>query len=301
MEGKTNKKIIISNLMLILASAIWGSCYVFQKDVVSDIDPFLFMSCRSFLGAISMLPIILVAEKKSPTTYTPQIWKKLLCIALFCGIINVSGSVLVQKGLLYTTASKAGFLTSIYIIFVPVLGRIIFKTKSTLTMWLGIILAVVGLYQLCLTETLTINPGDLIILSSTLFFATHIQLLSKLVHMFNGIHFSCTEFFFASAFCLICSLLFEDPSFDQVLMCAPSILFAGVLGVGVCYMLQVTAQKYTNPTVAALLMSLESVFGAVGGIIFLNESFQMREIFGILFIIAAIIIAQLPMPQKKDK
>ncbi len=299
MREVTKKKEIQSSLMLILAAAIWGSCYVFQKEVATDIGPFLFMASRSFLGSVTMLPIIFVSERKLPSIYTPQKFCSLIWIALFCGIINVSGSVLVQWGLVYTTAGKAGFLNSIYIIFVPVLGRILFKKKSTPVMYLGIALAVFGLYSLCLSESLTINPGDLIVLSSTLFFALHIQLISKFVHLVKGIHLSCLEFFFAAGFCFICSVLFESPSCSQIFACLPSILFAGILGIGVCYALQVTAQKYTNPTVAALLMSLESVFGAIGGILFLGESFHLREIIGIGFIVTAIIITQIPPSGEK--
>lgn len=300
MNSNLKKKTIESNLMLILAAVIWGSCYVFQKDVASDIGPFLFMAARSFLGALTMLPIIFASEKRVPTIYTPKEKRNLLWIALFCGIINVSGSVLVQWGLIYTTASKAGFLNSIYIIFVPVLGRLLFQKKATPAMWLGIGLSITGLYNLCLAESLTINPGDFIVLSSTLFFALHIQLISKFVHLVKGIHLSCLEFFCAAGFCFICSVIFESPSFDQITSCWQSILFAGVLGIGVCYALQVTAQKYTNPTVAALLMSLESVFGAIGGILFLGESLQFREIVGIFFIVAAIIIAQIPPSGEKS-
>ena len=170
MSGLARKKTLEANLMLILAAAIWGSNYIFQKNVATDIGPFFFMAMRSFLGAVTMLPIIFVFEKREPSNYTPQKFRTLLLLAAFCGVINVSGSVLVQWGLMYTTASKAGFLNSIYIIFVPVLGRFIFKKNSTITMWIGIFLAVAGLYNLCLSETLTVNPGDLIILSSTIFF-----------------------------------------------------------------------------------------------------------------------------------
>ena len=136
----------------------------------------------------------------------------------------------------------------------------------------------IGLYNLCLSESLTINPGDLIILASTLCFALHIQLIAKYVHRFNGMHLSCLEFFLASVFCLFFSLIFEEPSLSQIENCLPSILFAGVLGIGVCYALQVTAQKYTDPTVAALLMSLESVFGALGGVLVLGRNLYRERV-----------------------
>ncbi len=299
--NKDKQRTILCNFMLITAAAIWGSNFVFAKIVANDIGPFFFMAARSFLGSLTMLPIIKVRERKSPApAYDRSSFLSLLKTAALCGTINVSGSVMVQMGLIYTNASKAGFLNAIYIIFVPIIGMLFFHKGANRFMWLGTILAVVGLYNLCLSETLTINPGDLIILAGTLFFATHIHLISQYVHKVNGMHLSCLEFFCASVFCMICSLIFESPSLQQLQQCYPSILFAGVLGIGVCYALQVTAQKYTDPTVAALLMSLESVFGAIGGVFFLNESFTSKECIGVIFIIAAVIIAQIPpkAPQK---
>ena len=292
---------VLSNIMLILAAAIWGSNYIFQKTAATEIGPFLFMACRSFLGSATLLPIIfffrkktVLEEKAQPTSSRRNRFLRLAGTAAFCGFVNVSGSVMVQFGLIYTQASKAGFLNAVYIVFVPVLGMLFFGVKSGRFIWLGIALAVVGLYNLCLSEALTVNPGDLIILASTLCFALHIQLIAKYVHRFNGMYLSCLEFFLASGFCLLFSFLFEEPSFSQIAACAPSIFFAGVLGIGVCYALQVTAQKHTDPTVAALLMSLEAVFGALGGILFLGEAFTAKEFIGVLFIVAAIVVAQLP-------
>ena len=298
--NKEKQRTVLCNLMLITAAAIWGSNFVFQKIVATDIGPFFFMSLRSLLGSLTLLPIIKFFSRKTPMPrYDRASFLSLLKTAALCGTFNVGGCVMVQFGLIYTNASKAGFLNAIYIIFVPVIGMLFFKKKASRFMWLGIVLAVIGLYNLCLAETLTINPGDLIILASTLCFATHIHLIAKYVQKFNGMHLSCLEFFWASFLCMVLSLIFEDPSVSQIVQCYPSILFAGVLGIGVCYALQVTAQKYTDPTVAALLMSLESVFGAIGGVFILGEAFTLKEFIGILFIIAAIIIAQIPSKKTK--
>lgn len=291
--------------MLIFAATIWGTNFVFQKLAASEIGPFLFMGCRSLLGSITMLPIIFVMQRATPpeerVKYTKESLVFLLKRALLCGVITVSGSVLVQWGLLYTAASKAGFLNAIYIIFVPIVGMLFFHKKPTYFMWLGIVLATVGLYNLCLDETLSFNRGDLIILSSVIFFSFHIQLIARFVQEVNGVHLVCAEFFFASIYCFICSFIVEDPSFSQIIECRHGILFAGILGIGLCYVLQVYAQKYTDPTVAALLMSLESVFGALGGVFVLHERFTPKEFIGVLFIAAAIVIAQLNPPKRKAK
>ena len=301
-------KVFLSNIMLVIASAIWGSCFLFQKLAAAQMGAFSFMACRSFLGALTLLVIICHMkfrqpgnpEVKEPTTgsYDKKYFKRLFLIAPFCGIINVMGSVSVQAGLVYTTASKAGFLNAIYIIFVPVIG-LLFKKKTGSNIIFGIVLAVIGLYNLCLTGSITsVQKGDLIILGSTLLFALHIQLISKYVQEFVGLHFSCVEFGFASIFCGIIAFFFENTTPEQLAGCGISILYAGILGIGVCYALQVTAQKYTDPTVAALLMSLESVFSAICGVVFLKETFTGREIVGVTFIIAAIIVAQLPKKEK---
>lgn len=295
------RKIMMANIMLIIAALIWGANYVVQKIVVADIGAFTFMGLRSFLGSVVLLILSVYfgsKNKDNPSDKNRIIYdkiylKRLLKCAPFCGVINVFGSVLVQIGLLYTTAIKAGFLTSIYIIFVPIMGVFFFKNKLNKNIIVGVVLATVGLYFLCIKESLSISPGDFIILGSTLMFALHIQLIGKYVHEFVGIHFSCVEFAFASVVCGIIGLIFEKPTIQQITMCFPSIVFAGVLGIGVCYALQVTAQKYTDPTIAALLMSLEAVFSAILGMIILGESFTMHEFVGVCFVFAAIVIAQL--------
>lgn len=302
------RKTVLSNIMLIIAASIWGSNFVFQKIVATEIGPYTFMACRCLLGSATIFIILLfmtLREKKSAEpqegalTYDKPYFIHLLKVAFFCGIINVTGSVLVQYGLIYTTASKAGFLNTIYIIFVPIVGMLFFRKKSGKYIWLGVVLAVIGLYNLCAKETVLPEKGDAVILLSTLFFAFHIQLISKYVNVFNGIHLACAEFFGAFIFCSVIAFTAEHPTLTQITNCAPSILFAGVLGIGVCYALQVTAQKHTDPTVASLLMSLESVFGALGGILILGEAFTRKEFIGILFICASIVIAQLPDKPKK--
>lgn len=299
-----SSKTVMSNIMLIIAAGVWGSSIVFAKTTTGIIGPSTFMAARYFCGTISMIFIILFMEtrriKKEKVTgvknclYDKAYFARLFKIAPLCSLANLFGNILVQMGLACTTASKTGFLNSIYIIFVPVMGFLFFRKKSGINIYVGLLLAVIGLYNLCMTESLTIEKGDLIILSSTLFFALHIQLVAKYVHELQGIHFSCVEFGFATIVCGILGYIFEEPAVEQFIICAPTILYAGVLGIGLCYALQVTAQKYTDPTVASLLMSLESVFSAVLGVLLLGESFTSKEIIGIIFIIAAVIIAQLP-------
>lgn len=300
----SNNKILVSNFMLLIAAMIWGSCYVTQKLAAGYMGAFTFMTSRYGIGAASLLVLIAFMEfwrrradrlAGVPTQpYGKAYFKKLFIVAPLCSFANLIGNVLVQAGLSYTTASKAGFLNSIYIIFIPILGYFIFKKKSGPQIFVGIILAVIGLYNLCFDADFTIERGDLLILSATLLFALHILLVSKYVHELVGVHFSCTEFIVATFVCSICALIFESPSLAQFQPCILPVLYSGIFGVGVCYALQVTAQKYTDPTVAGLLMSLEAVFSAICGVLFLNETFTAKELIGIAFIVVAIVIAQLP-------
>ena len=296
-------KAFVSNILLILAAAIWGINYAVVKSIADSIGPFTYMSMRILLGAVTLLFLIIVMEPKEEKrriVNDKSYLKKLFSLAPWMGAINVSGTLLLQFGMIYTTASKAGFIGTIYIVFVPFVGWLLFKEKTTSHTLVGIVLAVIGLYYLCMTESFTVSKGDLIILTSNICFALHIQLISRYIKKVNGLHLTCLEFFCAGSMCLICALIFEDPTFAQIQACSINAFFSGAMGIGVCYALQVIAQKHTEPTLAALLMSLESVFAALSGIVFLNESFSGREFIGICFIIVAIVIAQLPTKKKNQ-
>ena len=299
-----------SNLMLIGAAFIWGTQVVFQKIAATEIGPASFYGLRCCMGVLTLSVIawiMSIREKKNESKLGIEhvkkdkaYYKRLLKVAPLCVLTNVLGNTMVQAGLAYVPAAKAAFLNSIYIIFVPILSWIVYKNKTSIFTWIGTVLAVIGLYYLCMTESFTVAAGDLIILGATIFFALHITLIAKYVKEFVGVHFSIVEFITASIICLTFGVFFEDLSLEQITSIIPSILYCGIGGIGFCYALQVTAQKYTDPTVAALLMSLESVFAAFAGYIFLNERFTGRETIGIILIFAAIILAQLP-PIKEIK
>ena len=307
---KINNK-IIPNLMLALAALIWGSQFVLQKIAATYIGPITFFGLRSLIGTITLAILVFIIEKNKRKTeekqgiehvpYGKDYFKRLFSIAPFCVYINVLGNVLVQMGLKYTAASKAGFLNAIYIIFVPVLSFLIFKKKTSIFTWIGTIIAVFGLYLLCVKGDFSIEKGDILILCCTIPFAVHILLISKFVHIFNGLHFTLVEFLSAGIGCTIVGLLTETSDWSVHSQFVPGILYCGILGTGVCYALQATAQKYTDPTVAALLMSLESVFAAITGMIFLNETFTLREVFGVLLICTAIVFAQIPTKEERLK
>lgn len=315
----------MANVMLIIAAAIWGSNFLFQKVAGQYVEPFTFMAARSLIGAVTLLIIIAAisawdrranrraaemmgrsfaeeakrTDNEIKTGSSPAGLKKLIAVSALCGGVTVSGSVMVQFGLMYTDVAKASFINALYIVFVPIIGLIFFRIKTKLKAWIGVGISAVGLYLLCAGGSVILAPSDVIIVAATLCFALHIQLISKFVHEVNGVHLACLEFFFAAAYCTIFALIFEEPSLHALAYCWVSLVFAGVLGVGVCYALQVTAQKKTDPTVAALLMSLESVFGAAAGVIFLHETMSLREAAGAALIAVAVVLAQVEIKPRK--
>lgn len=296
---KAKKITVICNLLLLLAAVIWGVNFVFSKNAAEVIGPFTFMALRYFLGATTIVPFVLFLEKRKPPEerirYDKASFLSLVKLAAVMGMIQLCCAVLGQWGLEYTNASKAAFLTATYVVIVPLLAFVLFKSKANLNMWLGVALATFGLYNLCATgsEAFSINPGDIMIIAGAAFGALHMLLISKYVKTINGMHLICVEFYIASVYCAIFALILEGPTFSQIMSCSTEILYASVLGSGICYMFQVTAQKHTDPTIAALLMSLESVFGAIAGVIVLGEVFTLKEILGSACVFASVILAQL--------
>lgn len=295
---ETNKRtVMLCNLMLLGAAVIWGFCFLFQKDASESIGPATFMAVRYFLGATTIVPFIIFLElKKKPeerTKYDSQTIKYIIKMASLFAIIQMLNMVLNQAGIGYTTASKAAFLTATYMVMVPFLSYLFFKKKTPLMGWIGTFSGIIGIYFMSITGEFTINPGDMLIVGSSVFAAMHLLLITKIVQKIDGKHFICVEFYIASLYCTVIAILFEKPTLANIIECADSLFFASVLGAGICYMLMVTAQKYTDPTIGALLMSLESLFGALAGIMFLGERFSARELFGALLLSISVVIAQL--------
>lgn len=298
------RQVILANIMLITATIIWGFNFIFQKDASGVVGPLTFIFVRYFLGAITILIFILATEKRKPieerTPYTKESFRKLFILGCVICIPHVICQFFCQWGIGFTTASKAAFLTATYIVVIPILAFIIFRKKTSLNALLGVVIGVVGLYNLSITGDFHINPGDAFVMIGASFGAFHILMISRLVQSnTNGIHLTCIEFFAGACYSLILALLIEKPTFAQLWECMDSLLFAAILGTGICQMLQVSAQKYTDPTVAALIMSLESLFGAIAGVIFLGETFTAKELFGAAVLTVAVVIAQLnPKPKK---
>lgn len=289
--------------MLLLTALIWGSSFVAQRAGMEYIGPFTFNGIRSLIGGLVLIPVIFLFSKEKNAELTEaekKAGKKTLLLGgILCGIVLFAASSLQQIGMVYTTAGKAGFITALYIVLVPILGVFIRKKVKPIV-WLCVILAVAGLYLLCMTDGLSLGRGDLLVLLCAFAFSIHILVIDYFAPRTDGVALSCIQFFVCGILSLFPMFLAETPVWFAILDCWIPILYAGVLSCGVAYTLQILAQKHTDPTVASLLLSLESVFAAIAGAIILHEQLAPRELAGCVLMFAAIIIAQLPSKTERE-
>ena len=288
---------IVSALLLLLAALIWGSTFVAQSVGSESVGAFTFVSSRSFLAGFALLPLSLIRarnEKKQGVKTSPRT----LCLGgALCGIAFVVASTLQQFGVGMTTVGKAGFLTALYIVIVPVLG-IFVKKRVPWHLWCGVGIAVLGMYFLCITEQLTIARGDLLVFLCAVVFSLHILLIDHFSPKVDGVQLSCVQFFVAGGLSIVPMILIERPSVEALLAAAGPILYAGLLSGAVGFTLQIVAQKELQPTGASLIMSLESVFSALSGWLILHEKLSARELLGCVLVFAAVILAQIPVGTK---
>ena len=294
-----NKKAMRGNLLLLLTAMIWGSAFVAQRVGMDSVGPFTFNGVRSLLSAAVLLPVIWLREKKRPREESPTEKRTLLLGGLLCGICLCAGSTLQQFGLVYTTAGKAGFITALYVVLVPVASLLLGK-KSRATTWIGVALAAAGLYLLCVSGSLSMNRGDLLTMLCAVCFCAHILVIDRVSPHVDGVKLSCMQFFVSGTIALICGVCTEKIEWQALVDCAVPILYAGVLSGGVGYTLQIVAQKDTDPTLASMIMCLESVFSVVFGALLLGERMSGREIAGCALMFAAIVLAQLPGAKKEE-
>ncbi len=291
---------IKGNLLLLLTAMIWGAAFVAQSVGMDYVEPFAFQAARSLLGCLTLLPAIAVLDRKNgppSRTHTPQERRVLWRGGILCGLLLFAASNLQQFGLCYTSAGKAGFITAMYIVLVPIAG-LFFRRRAGATVWVGVLLAACGLYLLCVTDGFSIGMGDILVFLCSIVFTAHILVIDHFSPHVDGVRMSCIQFFVTAVLSAVCSLIFESTTIDALLTCWLPIAYAGILSCGVGYTLQIIGQKYTTPTVASLLMSLESVFAVVFGGLLLHEQLSPREWIGCVLMLAAIILAQLPTRRK---
>ena len=297
-----------SNILLLLTAIIWGSAFVAQKSGMDYVEPFTFNGIRTFIGGLVLIPVIFFMEKKNPPEEISREEKtkknkELLIGGICCGLALFAASSLQQFGVSYTTAGKAGFITTLYVVFVPIIS-VLLRKKVRPIMWLCVAMGAVGLYLLCMTDaSFRLTFGDTLVLLCAVAFAVHILTVDHFSPKMDGIKLSCIQFLTVGIVSMVCMFIFEHPDIHAILDCAVPLLYAGVLYCGLGFTFQVVAQKHAEPTVASLLMSLESVFAVVFGALLLHETMSMRELSGCLIIFIAVIISQLPekKPQKEGE
>lgn len=288
-------KEIKSVFILLLTAAIWGFAFVAQRVGMGFLGAFTFNGIRFALGSISLLPVIYFFDKKFKSENSAERVdadiKTTIKSGVIAGCILYIAASLQQVGLIYTTAAKAGFITSLYIVLVPILG-IFLKQKTHSTTWLGAITAAVGLYFLSINEGFTIEFGDLLQVIGALFWAVHIQVIDKFVKNVDAIKLSSTQFATCSVLSLITAFIFEDISMSGVVNAIVPLLYGGVMSAGVAYTLQAVGQRYAKPSHAAIALSMEAVFAAIGGILILNETMSLRGYLGCALMLAGMLISQ---------
>ena len=282
---------IKNGLMLLLTAFIWGTAFVAQSVGMDYLEPFTFNGVRSLIGGAALLPCIWILQKLNGRSKDTGTKKDLLTGGLACGVLLFAASSLQQIGIKYTTAGKAGFITAFYIVIVPVLGIFLHK-KIKWKVWMAVLLALVGLYFLCITESFSI--GDILVFLCALVFSVHILVIDHFSPKVDGVKMSCIQFFVSGILSLPFMFVLETPRLVAVAAAWMPLLYAGVLSCGVAYTLQILGQKNVNPAVASLILSLESCFSVLAGWIILGERLSFRESLGCILMFLAIILAQLP-------
>lgn len=318
-QEKTHK--LRNTFFLLLTAMIWGAAFVAQSVSMDYIGPFTFICLRSVIGGLFLIPVIIVLDgirKKSQNESANAVseenilhnietkekqrlsWKNKQLIegGIVCGIFLFFANCFQQTGIQYTTVGKAGFITTFYIIIVPLIG-LFFKKYCGILTWIGVVIALAGLYFLCITQKLTIQRGDALILCCSVLYAGQILAIDHYNPFVDGVKMSCIQFLTGGVLGAVFMLLFENPSIAMILSAAGPILYTGIMSTGVGYTLQIVGQKGLNPTVAALILSLESVFSALSGYVFLHQVLTTRELIGCALMFIAIVLAQLPDIRRK--
>ncbi len=300
MEKKLDKRgELMHTLALLVCAAIWGSAFVAQSVGAEYVGPFTFLAVRNWIAVVFLIPVILVRDtilkKRGRPSVRPANRTQrhfLLKGGAACGFFLCAASAFQQVGIRYTTTAKAGFITALYVVIVPILS--VFFGKSVKSrIWMCVALAVLGLYLLCMRGELSLSFGDGVVLVCAFLFACQIMSVDYFAPQVDTVRLSQIQFLVTALLSTVCMFLFEDLSTDSLIRALPSIAYAGVMSSGVAYTLQIIGQQNLNPAIASITMSLESVFAALAGWIVLGQSMTVRELAGCVLMFAAIIFAQL--------
>lgn len=300
-----NPRTLRSEALLLLASIIWGFAFVAQRAAMDHLGPFLFNAVRFGIGTLTLLPFALLGVGNAPPRRAPPTGPGMGSLPPIPGRVDVSwrGGVLVgvllfggaslqQAGMVSTTAGKAGFITALYVVLVPLLG-LFARHRPGVGAWIGVAFAVIGLYFLCIQEQLHVVRGDALVLGATLFWALHILSVGSFTPRIRLMTFACVQCATCAILCGAVALVAEEVSLAAMRQAITPLLYAGVLSTGVAFTLQIVGQRATSPAHAAILLALESVFAAVGGALLLGESMTARQILGCMLMLCGVVVSQL--------
>ena len=290
-----------SSLMLFMAALIWGFAFAFQSQGMDYMGPMTFNGTRFLIGAFVLVPIIFIFRKPGEKKkITKDDMKVTITGGVVCGLCLFAASSLQQVGIQYTSVGKAGFLTTLYIILVPIIG-IFFKKKASVMVWIGAILSVIGMYLLCVSETMSINKGDVFAFCCAIVFAFHILSVDYFSPKTNGIVLSCIQFLTSGLCAMVCAFIWEQPTLIEIINGIVPLLYVGIMSSGVAYTLQILGQKNADPTIASLIMSLESAVSVLGGWMILGQKLSGKELLGCLLMFIAVIGVQVFDAKKENK
>lgn len=287
-----NKNKSFGTIALFSASILWGAAFVFQSKGMNYMGPFTFTAVRIGIGAFSVRIVQILVEKKQAFEYS----RKTLTCGVVCGLITFAVIVLQQIGLTKTEPGKAGFITSLYIMIVPVLGTLVFKQKEPAKTWIGVAGGLVGLYLLCVPEgeAFAFQTTDLLIMGCAFFFACHVLFIDRFCDGTDPLALNYIQLAVTSLLSLLCAFIFEEPSWGEVTAGWIPIAYCGIVSAGIGYTLQIVGQKSVEPTVASIIMALEAVFSVLFGWLILKDALSVRELVGCGIMLGASILIQLP-------
>ncbi len=292
---------IKGEISLLLAAILWGSCFIFQKKGMDYIGPFTFGTFRFILGSLVLLPVIMIISKKKRVikpTVTHGEFAILFRGGVLCGIFLFVAASLQQVGLVYTTSGKAAFLTSMEIVAVELFSSFFTKELHIKTLT-GVAFAVIGMYMLCINKGFSLQFGDGLELIGAIFWGAQILSIDKYSKLTDVMKLSFLQFVVAGCLSAICMIFFERPNLVEIHESIIPILYTGIIEVALCYTLQIIGQKYVPPVIAAVLLSLESVFAAIFGALFLKEALTSKEMIGMILILFSVLVIQLPSTRRK--
>ncbi len=300
-----DNKRLLGNGLLLLATMIWGTSFAIQRTGMEYVEPVTFTAARMFLATAAVgLVAWFIRQKKGGSapsqTQERQNGRNTVIGGIWCGIFLAFGTVLQQMGLVYTSAGKAGFITVMYMLLVPVFGFVLLGKKSSWLVLAAVLLGLVGMYFLCISGEFRLQTGDLLVFACAVFYAGHILCVDHYAPQTDPIALSAVQFAAVTALATVAAFVMEEPAIEKLIPALWPIVYSGFVSAGIGFTLQTVAQKYTEPATASLLMSMEAVFAVIAGALMLHEHMTARELCGCAIMFAAVVMVQIPVMRKKE-